>query len=206
MILSLYRKKRNPKETPEPFGSSIRNEELYFVIQKHAASHLHYDFRLQVKGVLKSWAIPKGPSLNPSEKHLAIMVEDHPLDYRQFEGIIPPGNYGAGTVMVWDQGTYIPLDNRKERITEKDFLKNIESGKISFYLKGQKLNGLFSLIRLKNSSGKENWLFIKANDEYASSENILDQETSVLSGRTLSEISQRTPVGKSQKKKQKFRL
>ena len=203
MTLRQYLKKRSPDSTPEPFGGSAQESKLHFVVQKHAASHLHYDFRLQINGVLKSWAIPKGPSLNPSEKHLAILVEDHPYDYLHFEGIIPEGNYGAGTVMVWDKGFYTPLNKDKQPISEKDFLEECKKGKIFFHLSGQKLKGLFSLVRMKGDSAKENWLFIKTKDEYASNENILELDTSALSGKTMNEIGETTEINPDSKNKKK---
>lgn len=191
MSLLKYKQKRTPDKTPEPFGAAKRNKakKLLFVVQKHAASHLHYDFRLEAEGVLKSWAIPKGPSMKSGEKHLAVMVEDHPYDYHDFEGTIPHGNYGAGTVMVWDEGTYIPLNDKVEG-TEKSILDGLKKGKLSFFLEGQKLKGRFSLVRIKGDTTRENWLFIKGDDEFASDENILDDDRSAVSGRTMDEITE----------------
>ena len=141
MSLSLYKKKRRFNETPEPVGKEKSSKGLFrFVIQKHDASHLHYDFRLEMEGVLKSWAVPKGPSLNPSDKRLAMHVEDHPYDYRTFEGVIPAGNYGGGTVIVWDEGTYEPMEaqglNRKEQ--ESLLLKQLHSGNLKLRMHGKK--------------------------------------------------------------------
>ena len=188
MVLEEYRRKRKFDETPEPEGKPGRGGELpVFIVQKHLSSHLHYDFRLEVSGALKSWAIPKGLSLNPKDRHLAVMVEDHPLDYRDFEGVIPEGNYGAGTVMLWDRGTYhVPMSSDKRDIEEK-INSGIVGGHITFILNGQKLNGEFALIRLKKSKEDNAWLLVKKNDEYASNIVITD-DRSVLTGRSMAEI------------------
>ena len=169
MALTLYRKKRSFKDTPEPTGGKSSGAALRFVIQKNAASRLHYDFRLEMEGVLKSWAVPKGPSLNPNDKRLAMMVEDHPYDYKDFEGIIPEGNYGAGIVEIWDSGTYNDLENSTEEVAEKNLRAGLEAGNLKFQLFGKKLKGEFALVKLK---GKEDnsWLLIKHNDKYATDE------------------------------------
>jgi len=190
MSLSLYKKKRSFNKTPEPEGgkSSARNK-LAFVVQKHDASRLHYDFRLEMKGVLKSWAVPKGPSLNPADKRLAMMVEDHPFDYRTFEGIIPEGNYGAGTVIVWDEGTYEPLENAsddKEK-NEKNLLKQLKTGSLKIVMYGKKLKGEFALVKT-NYQGENSWLLIKHNDQYASEKDITEKDKSVVSKKTLAQV------------------
>src|SRR5689334_8600357 len=146
MPLESYKQKRTFNKTPEPSGGRPTKNKLIFVVQKHHASHLHYDFRLEMRGVLKSWAIPKGPSSDPSVKRLAMLVEDHPFDYKDFEGTIPEGNYGAGTVILWDQGTYQPngnATNKKEQ--EKLLLKQFYSGDIKISLHGKKLKGQYRL-------------------------------------------------------------
>src|SRR6478752_5938588 len=172
MSLSLYKKKRSFNETPEPTGGKAGGKELHFVVQKHAASHLHYDFRLEMEGVLKSWAVPKGPSLDPGVKRLAMMVEDHPYDYRTFEGIIPEGNYGAGTVIVWDEGTYEAMDHDEQstKDQEKILLTELKKGDVKIVLHGEKLKGAFGLVKMhKGVSGKDRgenaWLLIKKKDD-----------------------------------------
>lgn len=189
MSLREYHKKRIFHKTPEPKGTHQETTgPLTFVIQKHAASRLHYDFRLELSGVLKSWAIPKGPSLNPDEKRLAIMVEDHPIDYAQFEGIIPKGNYGAGTVMVWDKGVYTPIAFVDRKKAEVLLQEQLTKGHLTFIMLGEKLRGEFALV--KTHRGEENaWLLIKANDEYASKNDILRKDHSVLTERSMEQIA-----------------
>ena len=175
MALKDYNNKRKFDETTEPKGKTKKSkDQLIFVIQRHAASRLHYDFRLEMEGVLKSWAVPKGPSLNPEDKRLAMMVEDHPYDYKDFEGNIPEGNYGAGQVEIWDSGTYEPLDETSKLSDEKELLKELKAGSLKFILHGKKLKGEFSLVKLHGK--QENaWLLIKKNDKYASDEDILEK-------------------------------
>lgn len=188
--LGEYRKKRRFKKTSEPKGlvkSSPANEPLRFVVQKHQASSLHYDFRLEVGGVLKSWAIPKGPSLDPTQKRLAIMVEDHPIEYRDFEGVIPEGNYGAGTVMTWDEGFYEPLGAMAKGGLQKAFQDGLKKGHLVFALAGKKLNGEFALIKLKTGA-KNEWLLVKARDSYASEKDVLLDDKSVKTDQTSAVI------------------
>jgi bifunctional non-homologous end joining protein LigD len=177
--LAEYRRKRRFGDTPEPRGKKARKDEKIFVIQKHAARRLHYDLRLEVGGVLKSWAVPKGPSLNPGDKRLAVQVEDHPFEYRTFEGTIPEGNYGAGEVIIWDQGTYEPEGTLSAA-------EQIERGELKFRLHGHKLNGSFVLVKLKHSRGKNEWLLIKHRDEYADPMwDVEEHGESVVSGQPI---------------------
>lgn len=169
MSLVKYKAKRRFNETPEPAGKTVRSRsKLIFTVQRHHASHLHYDFRLELNGVLKSWAVPKGLSLNPKDKRLAMMVEDHPKDYSGFEGDIPEGNYGAGHVDVWDHGTYEPIDEKGELISTAQFARNLKAGSIKFRLKGKKLKGDFALVHMNR--GERTWLLIKHKDKYATDE------------------------------------
>lgn len=168
MSLEDYNKKRNFDQTQEPKGSTKTTKgKLIFVIQRHAASHLHYDFRLEVDGVLKSWAVPKGPSLNPEDKRLAMMVEDHPFAYRTFEGSIPKGNYGAGEVEIWDEGTYEPIEKIKGKSDNLLMRQEIENHSLKFFLHGKKLKGEFALVKIKNPTEENAWLLIKHKDQYA---------------------------------------
>jgi DNA ligase D-like protein (predicted 3'-phosphoesterase) len=188
MSLKEYNQKRNFEATFEPEGEIKKStSELIFVVQKHAASHLHYDFRLEMDGVLKSWAIPKGPSMNPADKRLAIMVEDHPYSYKDFEGTIPEGNYGAGNVIVWDNGTYTLADYKNAGDLETKLKSDLQKGHLSFNLNGKKLKGEFALVKLKTK--QENaWLLIKSKDQYAGDKDILLQDKSVISNRTIENL------------------
>ena len=189
MSLVEYKKKRSFNKTPEPTGGKGSGKKLHFVIQKHAASRLHYDFRLEMEGVLKSWAVPKGPSTNPSDKRLAMLVEDHPFDYKDFEGNIPEGNYGAGTVIIWDEGTYEPLEEVKGKAAqEKILLKGFHAGSLKFRLHGEKLKGEFVLVKTPRRADNA-WLLIKHRDEHASQEDITELDESVKSGMTLEEVA-----------------
>jgi bifunctional non-homologous end joining protein LigD len=184
MALEEYKRKRDFKQTPEPAGKIEKGNKRRFVVQKHRASRLHYDFRLEMEGVLKSWAVPKGPSLDPADKRLAMQVEDHPVSYFDFEGIIPEGNYGAGTVMVWDVGTWEPLGNPAE---------TLRKGDLKFSLNGQKLKGEFALVHIKSrrpdSKGTE-WLLIKHRDEYVQADYDIEKyDYSALTKRTLKQIA-----------------
>src|SRR6187402_2052603 len=185
-LLAKYRAKRDFSKTAEPSGDTNvkASKGLRFVVQKHAASHLHYDLRLELDGVFKSWAVTKGPSLDPHDKRLAVEVEDNPLDYGDFEGTIPEGQYGGGTVMLWDRGTWESED------PEAGFRK----GDLKFTLHGDKLHGSWVLVRMRNdrTGGKRtNWLLIKHRDEYASeSEDILGEDRSVASGRAMAQIAE----------------
>jgi len=206
MTLTKYKQKRSFDSTSEPTGGKSKSGELIFVIQKHAATRLHYDFRLEMDGVLKSWAVPKGPSTDPSVKRLAMMVEDHPFDYKDFEGIIPKGNYGAGTVIVWDYGTYEPLEPAKNKAeAEKLLLKELKAGSLKFRLHGKKLKGEFALVRMKGSE-ENTWLLIKHKDKYASEADITEKDKSAVSGKTLEKMTVHpdhiygSPDGKAKKK------
>jgi bifunctional non-homologous end joining protein LigD len=191
MALTLYKKKRSFAKTPEPTGGKSSDGALRFVIQKHDASHLHYDFRLEMQGVLKSWAVPQGPSTDPSIKRLAMMVEDHPYDYRSFEGIIPQGQYGGGTVIVWDEGTYEPIEEVEgKKAQEKLLLKQLKSGSLKFKLHGEKLKGEFALVHT-HGRGENAWLLIKHRDAFAKTTDVTKKDKSVVSGKTIRQIEKK---------------
>ncbi len=186
MTLDRYRAKRDFSATPEPAGEGEGTgaAERIFVVQKHLASHLHYDLRLEFGGMLRSWAIPKGPSLDPAQRRLAVQVEDHPLDYASFEGIIPEGEYGAGTVIVWDRGTWEAAPG----VTAED---GLAKGSLKLVLHGRKVRGGFALVRTAWGGRKDNWLLIKERDAEArpGSDVTAAEPRSVLSGRTLEELA-----------------
>lgn len=189
MPLDKYREKRNFRITPEPSGSgetaTRKTKQLIYVVQKHRASQLHYDFRLEWKGTLLSWAVPKGPSLDPAVKRLAMQVEDHPIEYSNFEGVIPEGEYGGGTVMLWDNGYWEP--------ESPDVDAALQKGDFKFRLYGKKLKGSWVLVRTRgygSSQGRASWLLIKHRDEHASKQDITVEEPySVLSQRLLADIA-----------------
>jgi bifunctional non-homologous end joining protein LigD len=191
MTLKEYSKKRDFDVTPEPSGKSSKGKQdssLIFVVQKHRATQLHYDFRLEWKGVLLSWAVPKGPSPDPSVKRLAMQVEDHPLDYANFEGVIPESEYGGGTVMVWDHGTWTP-----DAVSE-DVDAALEKGDLKFILHGKKLKGSWVLVRTRgfgSSKPGKSWLLIKHRDQYASTDDLtMEKPRSAISNKLLAEIAQ----------------
>jgi len=187
--LKEYQGKRDFSRTPEPAGKEPgASREPIFVIQKHAASHLHYDFRLEVDGVLKSWAVPKGPSTDPKDKRLAVPTEDHPLAYADFEGVIPEGAYGAGTVLVWDTGPYRNLTEKKG--VPIPMAQAVDHGHVKIRLEGRKLQGGYALTRFRTGKD-ESWLLIKADDAEADPRRnpVATEPHSVLSGRTIEEIA-----------------
>lgn len=182
--LANYKAKRDFGRTPEPAAKRARRKGNSFVIQKHAARRTHFDFRLEHDGVLKSWAVTKGPSLDPSQKRLAVKTEDHPLEYGGFEGVIPKGEYGGGPVMIWDEGTWEPIGDPDE---------GLKKGDLKFRLSGKRLKGDWVLVRMKKDrtgGQRENWLLIKKRDDYAGDgeEPTKEYDTSVKTGRTMSEI------------------
>jgi bifunctional non-homologous end joining protein LigD len=180
--LDLYRKKRDPERTPEPFGPGVTTPGWRFVIQKHGARRLHYDLRLEMDGVLKSWAVPKGPSVRAEEKRLAVHVEDHPIDYANFEGVIPPDNYGAGAVIVWDRGQY-------RLVKPGDPVEQLNRGKLELEFLGHKMRGLWTLVRM--SKKEKDWLLLKKADSFAGTEELTERyPQSVLSGLTLEEMAE----------------
>lgn len=187
MGLTEYAYKRKFEKTPEPEpGLHRRKSGLVFVVHKHAARALHYDLRLELEGVLKSWAVPKGPSLDPSVKRLAVMVEDHPLEYKDFEGLIPEGNYGAGSVIIWDRGFYHHPSARDDAGSEKLLLDGLRKGNMKLVLEGEKLHGEFALV--KTGKDGKSWLLLKKKDRNAAKGDILKENRSVVSHKTLEEM------------------
>jgi bifunctional non-homologous end joining protein LigD len=189
--LAAYHAKRDFKKTAEPSGAtgrSSRGATLHFVIQKHAASHLHFDFRLELDGVMKSWAVPKGPSYDPKVRRLAMEVEDHPIEYNKFEGTIPKGQYGGGTVMIWDRGVYEPESGDGEQALRDGY----ERGDLKFVMHGTRMLGSWVLVRTRRDPrGRAQWLLIKHRDDFAKDgfDIVADANTSIVSGRTMDEIA-----------------
>jgi bifunctional non-homologous end joining protein LigD len=203
--LTEYRRKRDFSRTREPQGGArTRSSRLAYVIQKHDASRLHFDLRLQLDGVMKSWAVPKGPSLDPSVKRLAIHVEDHPIEYNEFEGTIPEGEYGGGTVMVWDHGTYTSAEDTGD--PEAALREGYRTGDLKFVLRGKRLTGSWVLVRTRGWGGdksrKNQWLLIKHRDEEANPDTdpVADYLTSARTGRTMEEIAEGKPPRRSRKR------
>jgi bifunctional non-homologous end joining protein LigD len=195
MALEEYRAKRQFENTPEPApGQTTSAGANYFCVQRHDATRLHYDFRLEIDGVLKSWAIPKGPTLDPAVKHFAAHVEDHPIEYGGFEGNIPAGNYGAGSVMLWDRGTF-------ELVGEASGAGQLARGDLKFRLHGEKLKGEFAIVLMKGRGKGNEWLLIKKRDEFAvPGWDVESHAYSVLSGRTQEEIARNLPARKTKQK------
>jgi bifunctional non-homologous end joining protein LigD len=204
-MLDEYKRKRNFNKTPEPSAKLQKGpgKSLKYVVQKHTASHLHYDFRLECDGVLLSWAVPKGPSLNPADKRLAMRTEDHPYDYKDFEGIIPAGEYGGGEVIIWDFGSYLPMQEgaliKDQNEAEAYIRDGARQGKLSFFLDGVRLKGGFTLVRIKNSLKKSDkeWLLIKYEDAYSSNVDITQEDTSVVSGLKNEDLASGPNAGKT---------
>lgn len=205
MGLKEYALKRKFGKTPEPKpGLRPKEGHLIFVIHKHAARALHYDLRLELEGVLKSWAVPKGPTMDPSLKRLAVMVEDHPFDYKDFEGVIPEGNYGAGSVIIWDRGFYHHPSAGERRESEKLLLDGLRKGNMKFVLAGEKLQGEFALV--KTGRDGKSWLLLKKKDRYAGKADILRENRSVVSHKTLEEVFRAKPGKSSIRKMDRIRL
>jgi bifunctional non-homologous end joining protein LigD len=195
MSLTTYNKKRNFSDTAEPEGKkkAVQAKQLAFVVQRHKASRLHYDFRLEMDGVLKSWAVPKGPSLNPGDKRLAMMVEDHPFNYKDFEGIIPEGNYGAGIVEIWDKGTYTSISPEDNVDHEKLLKAGLKAGNLKFTLNGKKLKGEFALVKLKNNEDNS-WLLIKHKDKYAVEDEYSSEEHTAKNSKINKWLAENKPA------------
>jgi bifunctional non-homologous end joining protein LigD len=198
MALEEYARKRRFASTPEPAPQPVAPAEPgrapYFCVQRHDASNLHYDFRLEIDGVLKSWAVPKGPTLDPAVRHFAAHVEDHPVEYGDFEGTIPAGNYGAGSVMLWDRGTF-------ELLGEAPGAEQIARGDLKFRLHGEKLNGDFALVRMKGRGKGNEWLILKKRDQFATPGwDVEKYAASVLSGRTQEEIARNLPARQAKRR------